>query len=121
VILHIRDDHDVAAYIFKHLSGRPSITEAIDDGKWKCLGKFDTIIAEETLPGWVLRVTSLRVKGKHWDIGLYTASTRIGIKLLNKIPWNEWTPDASCSDPKLCKLLKLDFDMEQKHGTSKSK
>lgn len=69
---------------------RPAIVRALEQGKIEFLGGFNPI-PPSTLPGWILKGTSLY--GKKWIIAILANDIKhiYEIRIIKTIPWKNWT------------------------------
>ena len=89
---------------------RPAIVRALEQGRVEFLGGFNPI-PPPTLPGWILKVTSLY--NKQWNVAILADDVghRYEIRIIKFIPWECWMGELKeplfCGDnPELYKELK---------------
>lgn len=87
-MIHFQTENDIIDWLIDNCP-RPAIARALDHGKVEYLGGFN-LIPPSTLPGWILKVTS--VHGKQWIIAVLANDTKhvYEIRIIKSVPWKNW-------------------------------
>lgn len=115
LMIHLRSKEDIIDWLMDNCP-RPAIERALVDGRVEFLGGFKPI-PPSTLPGWILKVTSLH--DKQWNVAVLANDIKhcYEIRIIIFIPWKNWVgtyswngefrPDLFSGDnPKLYKELR---------------
>lgn len=87
-MIHFQSKNDILDWLMDNCPRRP-IVRALDHGKVEFLGGFD-LIPPSTLPGWILKVTS--IYGGKWNVAILANNIKhiYEIRIIKNIPWKNW-------------------------------
>lgn len=85
---HFQTEKDVINWLIDNCP-RPAIERALTDGRVEYLGGFNPI-PPSTLPGWIVKITS--VYDKQWIVAILADSIkhRYEIRIIKTVPWKNW-------------------------------
>lgn len=95
-MIHLQSKENIIDWLIDNCP-RPAIVRALDHGKIEFLGGFNPI-SPSTLPGWIIKVTSLH--DKQWNVAILANDTKhcYEIRIIKTIPWKNWVGTDFWSD-----------------------
>ena len=87
-MIHFQSKENIIDWLIDNCPRRP-IVRALEQGKIEYLGGFN-LIPPSTLPGWILKVTS--IYGGKWNVAILANDIKhvYEIRIIKFIPWKNW-------------------------------
>lgn len=87
-MIHFQSKNNIINWLIQNCP-RKAVVRALIDGKVEFLGGFRPIFPS-TLPGWILKVTS--IYGGEWNVAVLANDIKhcYEIRIIKSVPWKNW-------------------------------
>jgi len=86
-MVHFQNKNHILMWLEKNCSRKTIVRALATEGEIELLGGFSQI-PPTSHPGWIVQITS--VHGRTWYVAVIAYQNRYGIRILSKVPWQNW-------------------------------